>query len=148
MPNAPTEMFYNCMVAINETTYLITQGEGDHYDARNTYFFDFEKRTMIPGPQFNEARLSFGCSRIRNPSTGMYDIIAAGGASLTYNALSSTEILDVNKQIWSFGPILPLALYGAPMVEHYRGGVVLIGINFINILRTNFLNECRFSTYM
>ena len=127
IPDAPTEMFYNCIVAINQTTYLIAQGEGDPYDARNTYFFNFEKRTLLPGPQFNTARLSFGCSRIKNPTTGLYDIIVAGGASLSYNALNSTEIFDVTKQIWRLGPILPLALYGAPMVEHYKGGVILIG---------------------
>ena len=121
-------MNYNCIVAINETTYLIAQGDSYTYDARNTYFFNFEKRTFTPGPQFITPRFALSCSKIRDLATGTYNIIAVGGF-IAFNgfALNSTEIFDVSTQIWRSGPILPVAIFSAQLVEHYQGGVVLIG---------------------
>ena len=141
MSNAPTKMLYNCIVAINKTTYFIAQGQGDGYtsDARSTYFFNFEKRILTPGPQFIAARHAFSCSRIRNPITGMYNIIAAGGLSPSFKTLNSTEILDVSTHTWRLGPVLPLAIFSTQMVEHYKGGVVLIGGRIQNVDPQNYL---------
>ena len=41
--------------------------------------------------------------------------------------LSSVEILDPGSSEWRKGPELPFPVYASAMVEHPRGGVVLIG---------------------
>ena len=76
----------------------------------------------------NEGRIGLSCSKIKNPSTGNYDVIIVGGFNTTFNgAFYSTLILDMETLEWRYGPELPIKLYGAQMVEHYKGGVVLIG---------------------
>ncbi len=73
-------------------------------------------------------RIAFSCSKIRDSTSRSYSIIVVGGlTSLQRSLLNSTEILNLNTQTWQFGPILPRGLYKTQMVEHYKGGVVLIG---------------------
>jgi len=144
MVNYPTEMYFNCIVAINKTTYLISQGQGNSNTPRNTYFFDFEKKTLILGPKFKIGRAACSCSKISNPITGTFNVIAVGGMTpifqsnlesfiLTGYLLDTTEILDLSTQVWRLGPVLPMAIACAQIVEHYQGGVVLIGGSNKNI---------------
>jgi len=54
MPNAPTEMYYGCIVAINTTTYFFAQGMGtSSNDVGTTYFYNFETGTLTSGPRLN-----------------------------------------------------------------------------------------------
>jgi hypothetical protein len=101
-------MYYNCIVAVNKTTYFISQGEENNNssDARKTFFFDFARRTLTPGPQLNVSRTALSCSRLRNPATGTNNIIAVGGITPANGyPLDSTEILDVLTLIWRPGLI-------------------------------------------
>ena len=83
---------------------------------------------LTAGPQLKTGRQAFSCSRIRDSKSGPYNIIVAGGLTILQRALlNSTEILNLTTQTWQFGPNLPLGLYKTQMVEHYKGGVVLIG---------------------
>ena len=41
--------------------------------------------------------------------------------------MTSVEILDQGSDVWRKGPDLPIPVFGAAMVEHPSGGVVLIG---------------------
>jgi hypothetical protein len=54
-------------------------------------------------------------------------LIVVGGFPLDQPATDTTEVLDLDSMAWTFGPTLPVPLAGSQIVEHYKGGVVLIG---------------------
>ena len=67
-----------------------------------------------------------GCSRMVNPTNGARSIVIAGGI---YNGefSTTTDILDLQTLQWKRGPPLPITLARAQMLEHYNGGVIVIG---------------------
>jgi hypothetical protein len=121
-------MLDNCVTAINKTVFFITKGSARQEDFDQTYFFNIKTSTLTPGPAMIQPRIDPMCSRIRNPESGIYDkIVMAGGLDQDMSPIKSTEILDLFALIWKPGPDLPVGLFSGVMVEHYDGGVVIVG---------------------
>ena len=117
---------FNCITAINATTYFVTTG----LMQRNaTYFFDLSLLTLTPGPALLSPKYGYACSRMRDSLQSTYNkiVIAGGIGSVLYNWLNVVEILDLNTLKWTTGPSLPLGLRFLQLTEHYNGGVVAIG---------------------
>ncbi len=121
-------MLENCVTAINATIFLLLKGYTTTKDFEKTYFFNIQTMTLTPGPSLLQPRVCASCSRMRNPASGIYDkIVVAGGVDSDLSPIQSTEILDLTSLVWSAGPDLPLRLYSSVMVEHFDGGVVVVG---------------------
>jgi hypothetical protein len=128
MPLAPKDMSRNCIVALNATRFFVSIGSSVNYDMKNTYFVDIDKNTLFAAPQMPNKRVYAGCSKIKGTLTGVYNVIVVGGLNATYNgAFTQTLILDLKTLIWRTGPQFPYGVYGSQLVEHYDGGVVVIG---------------------
>ena len=70
-----------CAVAFNSSTYVIAGGSSYgitvFYD--QTFIFNVDANTLLQGPSLQTPRDMAACARIRNPSTGLYNVIVAGG---------------------------------------------------------------------
>ena len=117
---------YNCVTAINATTYFVTTGL---MQKNATYFFDISLLTLTPGPALLSQKYGFGCTRMRDSPQSSYTkiIIAGGVGSVLYSWLNVVDILDLTTLTWTTGPPLPVGLRFLQLAEHYTGGVVAIG---------------------
>lgn len=53
---------------------------------------------------------------------------------------STTEVLSVNQDSWSYGPTLPVYLFSVQVVEDPRGGIVTVG-NLNGALQMYYLRD-------
>ena len=116
------------MVSLSATKVFVYIGVTNYHDMKNTYFLDMDKNTLYAGPQMPNKRIYPSCSKIMGTSTGIYNVIVVGGLDTTMNGYyAQTLILDMKTLVWRDGPKFPYGIFGAPLVEHYMGGVVLVG---------------------
>jgi hypothetical protein len=125
--NLPSPDKLGCMVAINETHFLMISGT----NSPSTYYFNLKTNTVTSGPPLLQARGLFSCASTKNSTTGSVTVVVNGGVlnGVIFNpiTLNSTEILDVATGVWTKGPDLPVPLMDARMEEHPKGGVVVLG---------------------
>ena len=126
-PPVPFRFFISCMVYLNATTVMLIAGwQGDTTYSPSTYVMNAKILAWQQGPTINVGRLGHGCGRIvQGVASEKYSTIIAGGTN--GGLLNQVEILDDGATSWRYGPSLPVATNGAPMVEDQRGGVLYVG---------------------
>ena len=126
-PPVPVNFYVSCMVYLNPYTVMLIAGaQGSTTHSPNTFIMNANLLVWQQGPTLNVGRYGHGCGRIVRGVAGEgYSTIIAGG----YNGgiLNQVEILDDGSMSWRYGPSLPTASYGAPMVEDQTGGVIYVG---------------------
>lgn len=127
----PFDMFFGCVVSINSTTFLIIGGPVDESVTRSSkkvVFYNVASDTFTEGPERKERRETDQCVKIRSSKT---HISIAGGfdatTALPRYYLQTTEYLDIETGGWNWGPPLPFGITMGSMVEHPKGGALLIG---------------------
>ena len=126
-PSVPFKFYVSCMVYLNATTVMLIAGwQGDTTYSPSTYVMNAKILAWQQGPTINVGRLGHGCGRIvQGVASEKYSTIIAGGTN--GGLLNQVEILDDGAISWRYGPSLPVATNGAPMVEDQRGGVLYVG---------------------
>jgi len=115
------------MVYLNTTTVMLIAGsQGTTSYSPKTYIMNSKFLTWQQGPSINVGRYGHGCARIvQGVASEKYSTIIAGGTNGAL--LNQVEILDDGASNWRYGPNLPVATSGAPLVEDQRGGVLYVG---------------------
>lgn len=128
----PIAVAYHCMVLINKSIPMVIGGQPEPFKStRKTFILSVTENIWKKGPELLSPRRFHFCSSINiNNCSAAETIIVAGGKNDSYEmALSTVEILEHGWTGWRLGPELPHPLYGATMVRHPNGGVVIIGGN-------------------
>ena len=126
-PPVPFSFYVSCMVYLNATTLMLIAGnQGATSYSPNTYMMNSNVLAWQKGPTINVGRSGHGCGRIvQGIASDKYSTIIAGGTN--GGTLNQVEILDDGATSWWYGPSLPFATFGAPMVEDQRGGILYVG---------------------
>ena len=119
----PVSTEEHCVVLVNSTTIIVIGGGNNE---KNSHFFNSETGMWTEGPQLKEGRRLHSCGIVRKGKEE-FGVIVAGGEDVSYNKLSTVEMLDEGANEWRQGPELPYGINGAKMVEDQNGGVVLVG---------------------
>ena len=96
------------MVAINFTHIFMSGGFVGQHHINSTYLFD-SKAGWIKMPDMNVNRDDHACALVDNRT-----VMVVGGDG--YRARSTTELFDLEKRNWRFGPSLPMSSREAKMV--------------------------------
>ena len=125
----PQESISGCTIALNSTTYLIIYGlyTGGGNSSARTSFFNMDTETFTEGPTRIVGRATSMCSRFRISPTATTAIVTGGMLSMPYRFLMTTEFIDIQTGLWKLGPNLPYGIMYGAMVEHPKGGVLLVG---------------------
>jgi len=120
-----------CSAKINNTHGIIIGGNQDGVPSSKTYFMNLNSLQTSPGPELQQERILFGCAL-----SGTKVVVAGGsdGAIITPQKLDSTEILDLSKPnpAWTFGPNLPIKVYGLSLVNS-ANGILTIGGQVVDL---------------
>ena len=125
----PIRLSYHCMVLVNKSYPMVIGGSDEPGPkSKKTFTLSFTDKTWNEGPPLQSPRKSHTCSTIRmSKNSSQESIIVAGGSADTSFSDLNVEILDEGSKYWRLGPRLPHPIYGAAIVKHPDGGVVLIG---------------------
>ena len=88
----------HCSVLVNSSTAMILGGYDGSSSVKSTYFLNLNTFKVTDGPKMQERRSWFGCAVFEHNKQKF--VIAAGGVSL-----KSTEILNLDTEIWTTGKI-------------------------------------------
>ena len=128
-PKLPLDVKFHCMVALNETTYMmIGGGTNDVYDTNATFMIHQDSDTWIEGPSLEIPRRAFGCGVLNMSEVGIHYAVVSGGPTVLSE--QSVEFLDLNDMDkgWFPGPYLPIRLYAHSMVATENSLVVIGGV--------------------
>ena len=129
----PIQISFACSVALNASTFIITVGweQSTNSASRKTFYYNVESDTLTTGPLKLEPRRTGMCARLKGTTLGTSYVLIAGGGDVMGafmgKYLDSTEYLDAQAGAWKPGPKLPYGMRDAPMLEHPKGGVLLLG---------------------
>ena len=91
----------HCSVLFNSSTAMILGGrDGGSSSVKSTYFLNLNTFKVTDGPKMQERRSFFGCAVFEHNKQKF--VIAAGGWN---PELKSTEILNLDTEIWTTGKI-------------------------------------------
>jgi hypothetical protein len=127
-PDLPLEVYYHCLVSLNDTTVLLIGGN-DGTRSKATFYFNSDSETWTPGPSLITGRSAHSCALFKSPLHGHTDTVIVTGGYNNGDFLKSTEWLQLDStNSWTSGPDLPKPTDGAAIVTTPDGsGVVLIG---------------------
>ncbi len=119
-PDLPVKLYHHCFARLNQTTAFAASGLiSPRVYSRTSYFFDISQESWTTGPDLKIGRTSAACGLVSNLA------IVVGGRSPSVQ--STTEILDLESNVWSSGPSLPSGgIYGASAVS-FKGELFIIG---------------------
>ena len=95
--NYPSKFYKSCLMVINETSFLVFEGEPDQYwpFSTRTFIFNAAFNRWTRGPELIQARRIVGCGLIRESSSSSRNFfIVAGGENDGPSAMRSVEILN------------------------------------------------------
>jgi hypothetical protein len=134
--NMPTSVFGHCVVALNETTFMLIGGRRSNSSRYSelTHFYDTRSSTWSFGPHLRVGRRYAACGVIKDPESGQEAVIVAGGWD-GETVQKSTEILDLDqphraKYRWSRGPDLPMPLTNMATVQRensFGNSILIVG---------------------
>jgi len=128
-PPIPLTIAAHCIVAIDTSKLMIIGGNqnGANFQAR-TFILDITKCSWTEGPPLNAGRNFHSCARItvavNPPVTGT---IVVGGFNTPSTGEFRSEFLPDNNSTWLLGSPLPYPVVKAQLVNHPKGGLVLVG---------------------
>ena len=127
--HTPYFLYYPCIAAMNSSVFVISVGwnYSQQTISTKTFYYNVESDTLTDGPERLEPRSTTQCSKIRSSPTESSVMVAGTGTYHYRPNWTTTEYLDAGNQVWKSGPMLPLDISGGFMLEHPRGGVLLIG---------------------
>merc|ERR1712062_503801 len=93
------KIYAHCSVLVNSSTAMILGGYDGSSSVKSTYFLNLNTFKVTDGPKMQERRRHLGCAVFEHNKQKF--VIAAGSSS---PELKSTEILDLDTEIWTTGP--------------------------------------------
>ena len=127
-PKLLLNILAHCMVALNETTFMmIGGGNYDVYDTNATFMIHQDSDIWIEGPSLEIPRKLFGCGVLKVAEARIHYVVVSGGTTVLSG--QSVEFLDLNDMDkgWFPGPYLPIPLYSHSMVATENSLVVIGG---------------------
>ena len=125
-PRLPHEMFFHCVVKVNETHFLFAGGRSQSLDETlsDVYFFNWIEQEWTQTTRMRSPRDLHTCALLQNPTR----VMAIGGIIPEVIDYKTTEIFDVETESWSEGPDLPSGMsnYGAQVIP-YLDSFLLVG---------------------
>ena len=117
------------MLALNETTFMLTGGGNSYEFETNTTLLMQEY--WIEGPRLEIPRRVHACGILNAPNGTRYAVVSGGASVLSQQ---SVEFLDLDRMDlgWFPGPYLPKPLYAHSMVATENSLVVIGGLEKTN----------------
>ena len=128
-PKLPLDVLGHCMVALNESTFMmIGGGNDDVYDTNATFMIHQDSDIWIEGPSMEIPRRVFGCGALKVAEAGIHYAVVSGGTTILSG--QSVEFLDLNDMDkgWFPGPYLPIPLHAHSMVATENSLVAIGGV--------------------
>ena len=120
----------HCSILVNASTAMILGGRDDGLsNVNSTYYLDLNTFQVTDGPTMQERRSKFGCAVFEHNKHKF--VIAAGGWSIN-GPHPGTEILNLETEIWTTGPQLPIKLANFPLVSTSIGILAVGGYDWTN----------------
>ena len=128
-PRLPVNVLGHCMLALNETTFMLTGGGNSYEFETNTTLLMQEY--WIEGPRLEIPRRVHACGILNAPNGTRYAVVSGGASVLSQQ---SVEFLDLDRMElgWFPGPYLPKPLYAHSMVATENSLVVIGGLEKTN----------------
>ena len=113
-PELPWEFKEHCHVKINDSYSMLTGGRD--FPLRTLFGYrDLAEFAVKPGPNMRYPRYQHACAHIKHKNGSNYIIVAGGHlpqeAGIEEHADDSTDIFDLDKNIWYQGKIYMNSMY-------------------------------------
>ena len=114
-PELPWEFKEHCHVKINDSYSMLTGGRD--FPLRTLFGYrDLAEFAVKPGPNMRYPRYQHACAHIKHKNGSNYIIVAGGHlpqeAGIEEHADDSTDIFDLDKNIWYQGKYIRLCILG------------------------------------
>ena len=131
----PEGVYGHCAVLVDDVIYL-TGGywmESTKSDKVLSITIDNGEMRDLPNLKFD--RIHHGCASFANENKKFIVVAGANKEFTNYlSASKTTEIFDINQNVWSEGPSLPASCEYAKMITSPRGdGAIFIGSSCITV---------------
>ena len=116
----PNKRGGHCMIKINETSALLAGGWNT-----DTHFIDLQTLEWSPGPDLPTVRFEAGCSSFKHGDT---TVVVIAGGNIGDGIDNSVMFMDVKKNQWENGPIMPVKMSAFPLLPTPDGqGLLALG---------------------